>query len=102
LLVEPRTLHVSLSLGIVISVVDFSSQIRKSAELLVFIGSSLTSRASILSGLELPLGRGRVLSCRLSVVVSVFSGEVSLAMVLGVSVNDSSEPVLGALNISVL
>jgi hypothetical protein len=62
----------------------------------------LTSRASVLSSLKFSLSRVRVLLGRLTEVVSVFSSEVALSMVVRVGVDGSSKSMSSALNRSVL
>lgn len=62
----------------------------------------LTSRASVLSSLKFSLSRVRVLLGRLTEVVSVFSSEVALSMVVRMGVDGSSKSMSSALNRSVL
>jgi hypothetical protein len=101
LLVQPRTLHISLLLGIVGLRVDLANQVRDLVDTLALHGSQVVAGLVAHGCLEASDCLSGALSGPLTKVVPVFSAEVTSVHASGVSGDDGAETLGGGLDGSV-
>ena len=101
LLVEPRSLHISLLLWVVVLGVNFTHQVRDLLDAHLLEGSGLTASIFVLHLLEVSHSLTSGHHLLLSIVVSVLSVEVASILIGPVSWDNCSKARIGGLHRSV-
>ena len=101
LLVQPRSLHISLLLRVLILGVDFTNKVRELLDSLLIGGADVATCKVSTSCLKGSLSLGSALRDDLTEVVSGLSAEVTGIMVSSVSGNDGTEARCSSLHWSV-